>query len=451
MKIILECCIAFVHTGVVDWIGTHKQRRHTMLNYNLDTSDRIIKAKVDLNKSHPFYSYILMNMQIEKTKHTDKIPTMAVGQYGDLYWNKDFVDKLDNDELKFVLAHEVGHISTLTFQRKGTRDMTLWNIATDLVINYMLADEGFRAPKDVLMPDHRGIYTFKDKTDKDIHIDLNNKNAEQVYDDLMKNIKKIKQIVQADGEGGYKGGFDKHLEGDQGEDGESQGKGSTESDQKANENNWKHKAIEAATQAKMRGNISASLERMLGEMLEPVVDWRSKLFAYITNDLPVDYSMRTPSRRFISTGVYTPTVIRESLDLIIGVDISGSIGGEEYNTFISEALGIVNAYRQVRARVIGWACSVLPEDDILVTNDTQEQLLQGKFTNSGGTSLSCLTEYIEKNEYKSRLLVVLTDGYIEQTPRLPDGMDVLFVLSKNSSSDIVKKYGDVTSLNDVTR
>lgn len=423
-----------------------------MLNYELNTHERIIKTKVDLNKTHAFFAYILMNMQVEKTEHTDKVPTMAINQFGDLWWNREFVDKLDNDELKFCLAHEVGHVATLTFQRLGLRDLTLWNIATDLVINYMLLDEGFRAPKDILLPDHRGIYVFKSGKDgTDIKIDLNEKNAEQVYEQLIKNSKAIKKIVKADGKGNYKGQMDGHIEGDKDSDGNSTGKGVTEGDLKANENHWKHKAIEGATQAKMRGNISASMERMLDGMLEPVVDWRSKLFAYITNDLPVDYTMRTPSRRFIATGVYTPTVLRENLELIVGVDISGSIGHDEYVEFMSEVIGIANSYRQVKMRVIAWACHVDERDDIEVTNDTQELLLKNKFFGGGGTTIGCLTEYLEKKDYKTRLLVVLTDGYIEQNPKLPDGVDCLFVLSRNGTDETIKKYGEVTSLNHVKK
>lgn len=423
-----------------------------LLQYELNTAERIIKAKVDLNKSHPFFAYILMNMQVEKTQHNDKCPTMAVNGYGDLWWNKDFVDKLDNDELRFCLAHEVGHVATLTFQRKGKRDMTLWNIATDLVINFMLIDEGMRPPKGILVPDHRGIYTFQSgKSGKNIDIDLNNKNAEQVYEDLCKHAKAIKEIVKADGTGNYEGQMDGHIQDDKDDKGDSQGKEKTESDAKANENKWKQKAIEGATQAKMRGTISASMERMLEQMLEPVVDWRSKLFAYITNDLPVDYTMRTPSRRFISTGVYTPTVIKENLDLIVGVDISGSIGGDEYVEFMSEVLGIANSYRQVHMRVIGWACHVDERDDIEVTNDTQDLLMKNKFYGGGGTTMSCLTEYIAKKDYKTRLLVILTDGCIEGDPHVPEGVDCLFVLSRNGSDEIVKNFGDVTSLNHIKR
>lgn len=392
-----------------------------------------------------------MHMQIEKTKHTDLTPTMAVNAYGDLWWNKEFVDSMDNDELKFCLAHEVGHIATLTFQREGKRDRSLWNIATDLVINYMLIDEGFRAPKNILTPDHRGIYTFSSgKNGKTVSIDLNDKNAEQVYEELCKDAKVIKEILNVTSGGGYDGSIDKHLQGGKDENGGND-KEKSEGHAKANENDWKRKAIEGATQAKMRGTISSSMERMLDAMLEPVIDWRSKLFAYITNDLPVDYTMRLPSRRFLSTGTYTPTVVRENLQLIVGVDISGSIGHDEYIEFMSEVLGIANSYRQVKMRVIGWACAVDERDDIEVTNDTQELLLKNKFYGGGGTTLTCLTEYINHKEYRTKLLVILTDGCIENTPKLPDNVDCLFVLSKNGDSNIVKNYGEVTSLNNIKR
>jgi predicted metal-dependent peptidase len=424
-----------------------------MSNYGkLTTGERIIKTKVGLNRTHPFFSCILLNMNIEKTEHTDAIPTMAVNQYGDLWWNKDFVDGLSDEELRFVLTHEVGHISTLTFQRLGKRDLTLWNIATDLCINYMLNDEGFTAPKNVLMPDHRGVYTFESgKNGKNISIDLNDKNAEQIYEELCSNAKQIKQITKADGKGNYEGQVGEHIEGDKDDGGESQGKGTTEEQQKANEQKWKQKAIDASTEAKMRGNMSASMERMLNIMLEPVIDWRSKLFSYITNELPVDYTMRSPSRRFISTGVYTPTVVRESLELIVGIDISGSISEEEYTEFMAEVIGISTAYRQVNMRVICWAHTVDERDDRLVTNDTKDELMKFKFYGGGGTTLSCLADYMKHKNYSTKLLVVLTDGYVESNPRLPEDADVLFVLSRNGTSEIIKNYGDVTSLNDVKR
>ena len=423
-----------------------------MVSYQLNNSERIIKSKVDLNKSHPFFAYILMHFNINKPQSEKECPTMAVNQYGDLYWCEEFVKKLTNEELRAVLCHETMHVATLTFQRKGRRDHTIWNIATDLVINWILTQERFQLPKDVLLADHRGIYTFKSgKSGKDINIDLNNKNSEQVYDELSKHAKQIKDITNADGEGNYDGQVGKHLQGDKDANGKSSGKGKNASDVSKNESDWKRKAIEASTQAKMRGNMSAEMERIVGSVLEPIVDWRNRLFAFITNELPCDYTMRSPSRRFISTGVYTPSVIKENLEVIVGEDVSGSIGIEESKEFRSECIGIAESYRQVKMRYIGWACTVDPQDDYLITNDNRNELLNIKFKNSGGTTLESFTNYCKEKEYKSRIYVILTDGYIENNPVVPEGASVLFVVSKNGSKEIVQNFGEVCSLNDVRR
>jgi predicted metal-dependent peptidase len=423
-----------------------------MLSYQLNNAERIIKAKIDLNKSTPFFSYILMHFHIDKAMSKEKCPTMAVNQYGDLWWSEEFVQTLTNDELRGVLCHETLHIATLTFQRKGRRDHTLWNIASDLVINWILTQERFVLPKGVLLADYRGMYVFQSgKTKKSVTIDLNGKNTEQVYDELSKHSKFVKEVTNADGEGNYDGQVGKHLDGDKDADGKSTGKGKNASDVAKNESDWKRKAIEASTQAKMRGSMSAEMERIIGAVLEPVVDWRSRLFAFITNELPCDFTMRSPSRRFISTGVYTPSVLKENLNVIIGEDTSGSIGMEESMEFRSECVGIMSSFQQIKMRYIGWANTVIPEDDYLLSNDNKNYLLDVKFKNSGGTTLEAFTDYLKEKEYKSKIIVILTDGYIESKPVVPEGATILFVISKNGSSEIVKHYGEVCSLNDISR
>ena len=50
-----------------------------------------MKAKIRLNSTHPFFSYILMGMEV---KEENQIQTMAVNAYGDLFYNAEFADKL---------------------------------------------------------------------------------------------------------------------------------------------------------------------------------------------------------------------------------------------------------------------------------------------------------------------------------------------------------------------
>lgn len=414
-----------------------------------DPKDRIIKSKIDLNRDRPFFAYILLNMNVEQTEPTDKVPTMGVNQFGDLYWNEKFVNNLGDDELQGVLAHEVMHVATLTFQREGNRDKMLWNMATDIVINNILLDEHFALPKDCLLT-RDGIFELK--TEKgSVTIDVSEKSAEEVYDWLMQHIKIVKDKY-GDGTGtGYKGGFDTHLPGDQNAKGESQGKADGgDADTKANEEAWKQKAIDAATSAKARGNMSASMERIFDGILEPKVDWRRRLYSYITKDIPVDFTMRRPGRRYHATGFYFPSVVRENLEVIVCNDISGSISGEEYENFMSECVGIAGSFEQVKMRCLWWSTYIDDRDDIEVNTGNRESLVHYKPHGGGGTTMSCIREYVKKKGYNSRIYVILTDGYIEHDPKLPDG-NILFVLSKGGTDNIVKKYGEVCSLNDIER
>lgn len=417
--------------------------------YTLDTGEKIIKAKISLQTSNPFFSYIIMSMRIRETTESKSIPTMGVNKVGDLFYNKDFVEKLSKDELHAVLCHECSHIAFNTFERQGKRDSFLWNIATDYAINWILQRDGFRLPKDVLLADVNGNVEITDKKGKKVSFNIANMCAEEIYDKLL-NHAEVAHVYFDDGHGGAKGQFDKHLPGDSDDKGQSQGKIKSEADRIANESYWKEKATEAATAAKMRGTMSSALERELGTLLEPKIDWRKKLYHFITKDLPVDFTMRKPSRRFYSTGYYMPSVIRENLQVLIGIDVSGSISQSEYNEFMTEIVSMARGFTQLKMRVIFWATHVDERDDIEVYGNGIDTLMEHKIHNSGGTEMSCFARYVQDKSYNTPVVIMFTDGFIENDPQLVPARH-LFVLPKNNSPEIVQKYGEVCSLSDIEK
>ena len=416
--------------------------------YELSVKDQIMKAKCRLQATHPFFSYILMNMNIEQAIDVKEISTMAVNQFGDLYWNAEFVESMTFDELQAVLCHEAMHMATLSFPRAGKRDHMLWNMATDWAMNWLLKQEGFMLPKGALIPDDYGNIEIPTKKGKNKKIDISKFTAEEVYDHLLQEVETIKQAYgTGKDDGSYKGGFDKHLPGDQGSDGESTGKGKHTSDYKANEEKWKGKTTEAAVHAKSRGHLPSSLERLIGNILEPKVDWRKMLHQFITKDLPVNYTMRTPGRRFHSTGVYMPSVVKENLEIVCAIDVSGSISDEEYNQFIGELLGIAGSFEQIKMRCIWWSTYVDERDDVEVSRGNEEAIRNHKVHNSGGTNLSCIKDYVEKKGITSKVFVYLTDGYVESKPQLTSGKH-LFVISRGGDQKILEQLGTCCSLAD---
>ena len=120
---------------------------------NQEIRDRLIRGRVQLYRSNPFFAYLVLRMNMKEfgedmekhLKSTKREPTMAVDSFGNLWYSPDFVKTLDDDTLKMVLCHEVLHIALdhLVRKTKG-RDMMLWNVATDICINDLLLTNGFK-------------------------------------------------------------------------------------------------------------------------------------------------------------------------------------------------------------------------------------------------------------------------------------------------------------------
>jgi predicted metal-dependent peptidase len=75
------------------------------------------------------------------------------------------------------------------------------------------------------------------------------------------------------------------------------------------------------------------------QLTEAKVDWREALREFVTSFcMDKDESTwRRPSRRWIDQEVYMPSVVGESVGrIVLGIDMSGSIGAEEIGQFLGE-------------------------------------------------------------------------------------------------------------------
>ena len=423
----------------------------SFLNYT--PREMIMKTKLDMNTKYPFYCYIAMNMRISENA---QIPTMGVSENGDMVYNPKFVVDLvtkNKEYLIGVVCHEVLHVAMLTFSRRGMRDHMLWNMATDLAINWLLIQDNLTLPEGCLLADHSGNFSFTGKGNKKVTINISKMCSEEIYDQLEKHSEKVYEGYgvgkgngkskpgggDGDGEGQYKGQFDQHMS----------TKGQTKAQQNKNAEKWRQVTADATAKAKSRGTLPAHLERILGELLDPEVDWREKLRHYVTKDLPSNMTYRIPSKKYFATGIYYPSIIRESINVLAAIDVSGSISDKDYNKFMSELMGIVKGFDQLSLRVIFWATSVDPEDDILIRKGEEDRVLTYKPKNSGGTHMSCANEYIKDKNYRPSVVVYLTDGCVESNPELYQSS--LVVVTSNGNIDEFKDKGiDVTKLSHET-
>jgi len=337
----------------------------------MDIMKRISKAKTSLILESPFFGRVACELPVILD---ETIPT-ACTNGKEIRYNPKFVDELDDEELKFLVAHECAHPMLEHNFRRGERNPRTWNKAADYVINKLLVDEKIgRMPKMGLLSDD--IYNAGHGT------------SEGIYN-----------ILPHDPEG--KGGFG--GEGDPLDDcQDAQGTPAEKSQQEAE---WKVKVAQAAQAAKMMGKMTASLERLVTGILQPKVNWRDVLHKFVEKCKDDQRSYARPNRRFISQGLYMPSVTGERLgEIAIAVDCSGSITNELINQFASEIRTIHEDGRPSLIHVMYFDHAISHYEKY-----GREDTLDIKPHGGGGTRFSPVFKYMQEHDINPVACIFLTD------------------------------------------
>jgi predicted metal-dependent peptidase len=360
---------------------------------------KLQKSKISLMRS-PKFALLSGVLMVGKTRVDEDTPTARTNGRDESY-GRGFVKGLRDQELNFVVAHENYH--------KMYRHLTTWkklydidhrtaNAACDYVINLQLKDLD---PSEVLiaMPRHKDgkVMVLLDERFRGM-------NAKQVFDILREEQEKKSE----DGGGGEGGeGFDEHdWEGAGDMTAEEQKDLAREIDQAIRQGVIAHN--------KIAGNGAGGLSRELQDLLNPKVNWREVLrdFVKATCHAKDASSWRRVNRRFLSTGVYMPTLIGEKVGhLVIAIDTSGSIGGAELAEFLSEVKGIAEEVNPEVVDLLYW-------DSEVAGHETYSSSTASDIPNStkprggGGTRPSCVSAYLKEKNIQPECVVILTDGYV---------------------------------------
>lgn len=389
----------------------------------METKDRIIKARVKLQKDNPFFAYLVLNLNISENK---EIKSMGVDIKGNLIYNKKWVSKLDDEQLKGVLCHEVLHLALQHFIRGENKEHEIYNIATDLVINCILTNNNFALPKGCV-PCNNEFELVKGLILKE----LDKKTADEVYHEIMKSGKV--QIRKVMGLGGI--GFDEHKFGG----GKAKANGT---DIEKEKKKWNRVFSEASIYAKQQGKLPDGIERLVDLVLNEKVNWKHLLYKYITNELPYDYTYSRPSKKSISTGVYMPSILRENLDVVVSIDTSGSINQDELSEFLNEIINIAKSFNNIKITLI--VCDSEIKDVYVVANGSIETIRNLKIKGGGGTSHIPIYEYIKEHLPNAKFVINFTDGYTNFPEH--ESCRSIWVLTKNSCKEDDIPFGEVIKL-----
>lgn len=352
---------------------------------------KLKKVKINLMRNAQFAMWSGL-MMVGKTSIADNVPTACTNGRDEIY-GREFVKKLDERELAFVVLHECLHKAfrhLTTWSKLYKEDHMLANAACDYVINLMLHD----------MDKDNKVLKFPTWNGKRIGLldeRFRGMNAKQVYDILK--------------EEGSDGGGDEQFD-DHDWDG---AEGLSADEQKALEREVDQALRQGAMAAqKIKGSGAGNIDRALEELLKPKVNWREQLREYVKaickgRDTS---TWRRPNRRFLGSGIYMPTLISEKVGhLVIGIDTSGSIGGKELAEFLSEVKGIAEEVSPDKVDLLYWDGEVAGHEEY--TASTVGTIIEStKPRGGGGTSPSCVSKYLEDKKIKPECVIMLTDGYV---------------------------------------
>lgn len=384
---------------------------------NQDARDKIIKARVALQKTHPFFSYLALHLAPIETV---EIPTMGVDKRGNMWYNPEFVNKMDQEEVKGVVCHEIMHVALEHLKGLKGKDAQVSNVAMDIVVNDIIIENGLKLPREGIIPSNHEVTINGNIKIKEV----NKKCWEIIYAELEKKLPKKPK-------GAY--GFDEHTHGDgTGDDDGKGGDGDKDGKKKGlagavNDKDFdaKQTVNEAYAYAKLQGLAPAGMDRYIEELSYPKMDWKSMLRKFIIREIPFNYNYSRPSKRSIACGIFMPSVVKESLEIGVAVDTSGSMSPDDLKMCVSEVLGIIKAYDNVKLTVLSCDAEVHTVTEVTCEEDVASLKLAG----GGGTDFRPVFEWIGDNKPSMKLLVFFTDGYGEFPEDAPQ-TKVLWCVSK---------------------
>lgn len=266
-------------------------------------------------------AFIAAVMTRVKREVSDKVSTAGTNGTW-VRFNPTWCEPLTDEELFGLVLHEACHVVLMHMWRRESRDPRLWNYANDAIINSYIKSRGWQLPKG-------GVHLAWVKEEH---------SSEYVYN-------KLKEQQQQQQQSGGKGSSD--GDGDEEQDGMGggfDGQGDLEDAQdEATRVDMEATIVAAAKMAKECGQGSSLIDRVLEHVGESKVRWQDVTRSMLTESAAADYSYLRPSRRFIGSGLYLPSLRTDALGgLAIGFDTSGSMGPRECNQIASELQAIVD-------------------------------------------------------------------------------------------------------------
>jgi len=383
----------------------------TKVDFN--ARERLVTARIGLLLRHSFFGNLATRMQLV---NADEWCSTAATDGLKFYYNSRFIMMLKPKEVEFLVGHEVLHVVYDHIGRRGNRDPQLWNIADDYAVNADLK----RHKVGEFIKTVPCLYEVK----------YDGKSAEEIYDDLYEKAEKINVEDLIDQM------IDDHMEGEnQGEnDGEEidgsgkvKGRPKMSPEERERVRQEVKQAIINAAQGAEAGSIPKGVERMIKQHTNPVMPWRELIQTNLTSAIRTDFSFMRPNRRGWHMDAIMPGMTPgEEIDVVVSLDMSGSITDKQGQAFLGEIAGMMDAFDGYRVHVFCFDTETYNPQDF--SSENLDTIDSYQPVGGGGTDFDCIFQYLKVNAIEPKRLIVFTDGYPCGSWGDPDYCDTTWII-----------------------
>ena len=376
--------------------------------------ERLISARVGLLLRHSFFGNLATRL---KLTNADEWCATAATDGQKFYYNSRFIMLLKPKEVEFLVGHEVLHVVYDHMGRIGNRDPQMFNIANDYAVNADLK--------------RHGVGTFITSVPCLYDRKYDGKPSEEIYDDLMKNVKHIDinslldQMIDDHLEDEGEGNNDGDGDGDKEANGKGRPKMSPEERERLRQE-MKQAIISAASTCEA-GQLPLGVERLIKQHTDPVMPWRELIQTNLISAIRADYSWMRPSRRGWHMDAIMPGMNPgEEIDVVVSLDMSGSISNSQAQAFLGEIGGMMDAFDGYKVHVFCFDTKTYNPQDF--NSDSMDTIDEYEPQGGGGTDFDCIFEYLKENAIDPKRLIVFTDGYPCGSWGDPDYCDTTWII-----------------------
>lgn len=412
----------------------------------ISAEDRVSAAKIQLIKEQPFWATVLLSLNMVEDR---TLPIMGTNGI-DLFYNPDGLDKLGSlQNIKYVMCHEVLHVVMEHFSRGRIKIHGAWNIAADIIVNYLLDHNNMRFDPKATQNTEMNILNEQYARNMGItNFDYDNHAVNEMYEEVLKRMQRkgggcTCGQEQAQGKGGKGKGQGQPQQG-QGQSQQGQGQGDTVDPmcpehgdgggfdthrykhlEEHEKTMVKHAVVKGLQMARQQGVMPYGLQRLFDKILDPQVDWWVKLRRILKERAGGYTETRLyPNKKSHALGIFQPTYSGyKHKDVVAAIDTSGSIGDPELRRFASEIVGIAKLARKTYVMT----CDAQVHEFIEIKNHAPLDIVKKcKFKGGGGTDFRPVFKEIKKRKLRPKILVYLTDTYGTFPDKQPKDIHVIW-------------------------